>query len=877
MAHSVLRSRRAHRLVFAALSASAAFLPGVAWAQCVNTPTSGTTVSIACTGTAAAFSNTAASGVTVTVASGATVSAPLVIGTALASTGNVLNNSGSISGTGAAFTVQFGNGATINNGTSSLHTASITATGATTGAGAISLGNNGTVNNYGTLTAMAGTPAVQFGSAGTFNNDASATAAVSGNIVFGTTNGPAISTFNNYNTAYGITGSVLATGNVLVNNAGLWTGNFTQTTVGNSNTATVINGTSSGSQTGITFTGVLATQDPTALTNYATMYLYSGSAIGSATTGSTVVNNGTLTIGSPTASAALTINGNFTQNSGATLNMLVLPSGASVATAGTNFSQLNSVGGSMSLNGTLALNITPGFYATGSIYQLLTATNGITGNFSQIVGANLPFITFAPVGGSYTTGTTTITTTTVATTSGTTTTTTTTAIGVPGAVVGTTTTTVGSTTTTVTTVATGLITPSGSAGIVTTSGAAHSYEFQVQRTGSYYHGLTTGGVAPGSVVNNNELAIAGGNILTGGVNLHNGGLYQLVTTANSLVSTDPTNDVINFVGEVDVLTIAQAQAFLDSISPEGYLAYKAALHDQANAFTRSVALRMDDQNSTHDEDGWWFNTQGEFDITSKAGSTSGYRSSDHIIGMLGGYDFSGPHHVFGLAMNLSWDALSYAPGSMSGTNRDIAFDAYGAYDLGPLVFSGQLAYNLGHMGATKTINLGTVTRTAHGSASENLLKATGTVGLNVLTGDFKLQPFVGIEYANGSISGFTESSAAGLTASDLTVARMSANRTDLVAGVSFARSTGAWRPYVRVAYRNQVGTGTGDTISAYFNADPTSSFTVTGLPEARHEIDANAGVNWVFDDAGALFAGVQGTSRTGRTTVGLNIGVRLEF
>ena len=95
--------------------------------------------------------------------------------------------------------------------------------------------------------------------------------------------------------------------------------------------------------------------------------------------------------------------------------------------------------------------------------------------------------------------------------------------------------------------------------------------------------------------------------------------------------------------------------------------------------------------------------------------------------------------------------------------------------------------------------------------------------------------------------------------------------------MNFSRSTGTFRPYLRVAYRNQIGSGGGNTVSAYFNADPSTAFTVTGVAEARHEIDANAGVNWVFDDAGALFAGVQATTRTAHTSVGVNLGVRLEF
>ena len=878
MAHTVFRSRRAHRLVITALSASAACIPGVAWAQCVA---SGSTVN--CTGASPAYSNTAASGVTVSVASSATVAAPLVIGTASGATGDVLNNLGTISGSGTTFTVQFGNGATINNGSASSTAGTITSSGTTTGTGAILVGNNSVVNNYGTLSATAGTPAVQFGAAGTFNNEASAPAAVSGNIVFGATDGPATSTFNNLNTTVGFAGSVQANGAVTVNNAGLWTGNFTQSTDGTNNVVTFVNGvaptvgTPHPNETGMIFTGVFGTQDQTNLTNYGTMYLYpypSGSAvsaIGNTHSTSTVVNNGTLYIGSGAAPALININGNFTQNAGGTLNMIILPSGASVASAGGTYSQLNAVGGSISLGGTLALNITPGYYTTGSVYNLLVADNGITGQFSSITGGNLPFISFLPVGctaGTCAQSTTEITTTT--TTNGVTTTTMTTAA--PGTPLGTTTTTTSGTTTTVTTTATGVLTPTGSVGIVNTgNGTQQAYEFAVTRPYTYHDALVNAGIgATPSVVTTNQLAIAKGLMPT----LTTG----LVAQANSAIAANNlTDDSIAFLGQIDVLSIAEAQAFLDSVSPEGYLAYKTALHDQANAFTRSIALRMDDQNSPHDEDGWWFAGQGEYELDSRANTASGYRSKDNLLGFVGGYDFSGPHHVYGLAMNVSWDALSYAPGSLKGHNRDIAWAAYGAYDLGPLVFSGQFAYNWGHLGATKTISLGTVTRSEHASASEHLFKATGTVGVNVVTGDFKLQPFVSIEYANGDVAGFTETSAAGTNASNLTVAAMSANRTDVLAGLNFSRSTGTFRPYLRVAYRNQIGSGGGNTVSAYFNADPSTAFTVTGVAEARHEIDANAGVNWVFDDAGALFAGVQATTRTAHTSVGVNLGVRLEF
>ena len=283
---------------------------------------------------------------------------------------------------------------------------------------------------------------------------------------------------------------------------------------------------------------------------------------------------------------------------------------------------------------------------------------------------------------------------------------------------------------------------------------------------------------------------------------------------------------------------------------------------------------MTDQNSQHPEDGWWFNTQGEYETLSNAPQTQGYRTRDNLLGFVGGYDFSGPHHVYGVAMNLSWDALSYAPGTMTGHNRDIAFAAYAGTNLGPLHFSGQVAYNLGHLGANKTITLGTVTRSAHGGASEGLLKATANVGVQFVAAGYKIEPFVGVDVAHGSVHSFTETNA---SSADLTVNSINANRNDLLAGLSVARAAGTFRPYLRAVYRSQFGSGGGDVVSAYFNGDPTTTFSVTGVPEGRHELDANSGVNWVFDDAGSLFVGYQGTFRSGHHSNGLNFGVRLEF
>ena len=56
----------------------------------------------------------------------------------------------------------------------------------------------------------------------------------------------------------------------------------------------------------------------------------------------------------------------------------------------------------------------------------------------------------------------------------------------------------------------------------------------------------------------------------------------------------------------------------------------------------------------------------------------------------------------------------------------------------------------------------------------------------------------------GSISAFTEANAG---AADLSVGRIRANRTDLLAGATVTTPSGGLRPYLRTAYRSQIGSG----------------------------------------------------------------------
>jgi uncharacterized protein with beta-barrel porin domain len=735
-------------------------LPAAALADCVADATGQV---VTCTGTPTGYTN-ATPGLAVSVTSGTTVSGPIIIG----DTGSV-SNAGSVTGVAGSPTIQLGNnGSVTNNGT-------ISSPGATAGSAGIVLGDYGVVTNNGSLSAVAGTNVLLFGRGGTFNNSATATAAVIGNLSFGPGIGADISTINNYNVTYGISGAISTTGNTSIYNSGLISGNIVQIATGGSVAIT--------NDTGGVFTGAISTGDQTALVNNGTMSIISASAIGSLRLGATsYVNQGTLSVGSSTAPTQLAVYGNFSQGASGILNIGLKGSATGTPAAGTSYSQVYAIGanGSAVLAGTINLMPAAGFYPSGSTYNVVLADQGVTGSFSTITGNTLPFITFVPVG------------------------------------------------------------------VVTISGTQQAYQFQALRSTTYAAVIS-------SVATPNQLAVAAA--------------FNPIVNAANLA---PTGDAATLVGGIDLLTVAQAQTLFDQVSPEGYLGYAAALRDQMNLFNRQVALRLNDQNSRYAEYGWWLNGSGQGNL----GKTKAYASSGTILNIAGGYDFSGPHYVIGAAAGYSSDSLSYPSGSLSGHNNAYTIGAYAGYKLGRLTANAQVDYDLGNFTATKTMTIGSVTRTANASAKDHLFKAIGTLTLDLGNPNLEIAPFVEIDYAKGSINGFTET---GATTADLTVSGFNADRTDVLGGLYVTKKQGKWRPYLRAAYRSELGTGAGSTISAYLNGDPTTAFTVTGTPASRKEVDVDGGLNVFFEDEGVVFLGYQGTYRDGTSAHGINAGIHLEF
>lgn len=762
-----------------AILSSAATLALVSTAAHADCTADSTGLIVTCTGASTGYSNLS-TGVSLTADSTAAITGPVLLGDSA-----TVANSGSLtSSTNTSPLLQVGaSSAIVNGGTIDLSSA-------TGGSPAVLMGDDGIFTNNGTLSASAGTPVIQFGQAGTFVNNSSATAAVTGNILFGPNVSGGTSTLRNYNTAFGIVGNIDSIGNTLIYNDGLLDGLFLQTP--NGGTVTFTNDTAG------TFIGGISTGDTTTLINNGVMSLTSASSIGSARLGvSSFTNNGTLSVGT-TGATELVVDGTFVNGASGILNIALHSNGASAPVAGTSYSQVYAAGasGTATLGGTLNLVATPGFYPTGSVYYVVLADHGITGNFATVNGSSLPFISFVPVG-------------------------------------------------------------------VVDLGTQQAYEVEAERTTTYAQVLASVGTPA-------ELAIATA-------------LQPLVTTANA----DPTSTAATFVGELDLLTVPQMQTLLDQVNPAGYTAYSQALTDQVNLFNRQVMLRMLDPTMPDAPAGIW----GETSYQRQIGSTS-TDGKESLLNFTGGFDLNGPHWLAGIAVGYSSASLRSGTSWLQGHSNAYTFGGYGIFHAGPLVATGQLDYDLGNISTSKTLSLAyTTTTTAATSTTpasttttavntvvtahpgDHLLKASGTVGAQINAGQVSVMPFVGLDYARGAINGFTES---GSIAADLTVDQLNIDRSDVLGGIDITRNTGLFRPYLRAAYRSRIGGSSGSSVSAYFDADPSTAFTVEGDAVARHEVDVDAGVGMVYDD-GMMYVGYQGTIRNGMSEHGVNIGVRVPF
>ncbi|TXH25628.1 MAG: autotransporter domain-containing protein, partial [Elusimicrobia bacterium] len=483
-----------------------------------------------------------------------------------------------------------------------------------------------------------------------------------------------------------------------------------------------------------------------------------GRLSGAGTIVGAVTNSGTLAPGN--SPGILTIDGSLTQTATGTLAIELTPT----AVAGTGYDQVAVIGtpGTATLAGTLALAPSAGLYVAGTTYDIVTATNGITGNFGTVTGATLsPFLSFTATG------------------------------------------------------------------VVTTTSPAQVYRLTVTRT-AYATGL-------GALANPNRVAVANG-------------FQALVAGA--------TGDTATLVINADNSTAAQAAVLFDQLSPEAYGAYATAIQDQGELFTRQVALHLMQPRS---DDGGkariWASGYGQWGNGKNRSYLVG--SDQDITGGTIGVDFASGSLAYGLAAGYSQAKVDFATGTSHGKSKGWQIGGYADYSAGQVSANVQVAYVNGNIDATRTISVGGAVRTASASTDGHLFRVVGTLGYDLGQDGNRIRPFVGVDFSDGQVNSFTET---GANAASLNVNRISANRTDVLAGLDLVFKTGSLTPYARAAYRYRANSKSG-SVTANFAGNAGSAFTVVTETAGRSEVDVDAGLSMAIGKSASASIGYQGAFR----------------
>jgi outer membrane autotransporter protein len=509
---------------------------------------------------------------------------------------------------------------------------------------------------------------------------------------------------------------------------------------------------------------------------------------GTGTVNGAVTNSGTLSPGNG-GIAIFNVNGSYAQTSTGTLAIQLVSAAAPVA--GTHYDQLLVSGtpGTAVLNGTLALSPSSSTltspFVDGATYDVVSASGGISGNFSAITGNVVsPFVTLTPTG------------------------------------------------------------------VVTISGTEQVYRLTVTRT-AFATGLGAGATP-------NQIAVANG-------------FQGLLTGA--------TGDAATLVTAVDNMTVAQAQSFFDQASPEPYGVYATALYHQGELFTRQVALQMHATWNASGHVNVWGRGYGQWG----KGRDDSFRfgSDQDVYGGALGVDYSSGGFTVGAAGGYSHDKVDYALGNSDGHVNSWQLGGYLDYAIGGFDFDLQAAYEHSNVSANRSINVtgvanvASIARNASASTSGHLWRVIGTVGYNAkLTDNITARPFIGLDWSDGRLNSFAE---AGAGAADLTVDDIRVRRTDVVGGLDVgSKATLGLAPYARLAVKYSLERHNNE-VSAFFNGNSATAFTVSAVPLGRIEFDADIGLSYAVNRSFTLFAGYEGTYRKDLHSNGVSAGLRVNF
>ena len=379
--------------------------------------------------------------------------------------------------------------------------------------------------------------------------------------------------------------------------------------------------------------------------------------------------------------------------------------------------------------------------------------------------------------------------------------------------------------------------------IVTIAGTQEAYRLTVDRT-DFSVGIGAGATP-------NQIAVANG-------------FQNLVDGA--------TGDAASLVAAVDIMTADQARLFFDQASPEPYGAYGRALLDQGELFTRQVHLQMHETTNHLPGGNLWGRAYGQWGN----GDNDKFRfgSDQDTWGFAIGGDYQWDNFFIGAAGGWSKDKVDYALGNSDGDSKSWQLGVYGGYRAGEFSADLQVAYINGSIDASRSINVATVVRDASASTDSKMWKVIGTVGYDFNLASMILRPFIGIDWSTGSVDGFVEE---GAGAANLTVEKIDADRTDLMVGIDLAANpNSSLSPYGRLVWRHNLDNQNGG-ITAFFDGNPASAFTISAVTPGDDQIDLDAGLNYAINPSFSIYAGYEGMFREDLTSHGFSAGLRYAF
>jgi hypothetical protein len=279
-------------------------------------------------------------------------------------------------------------------------------------------------------------------------------------------------------------------------------------------------------------------------------------------------------------------------------------------------------------------------------------------------------------------------------------------------------------------------------------------------------------------------------------------------------------------------------AALNALLPISPAADQAIAEQLSNPYTNGVGAR---QRSlllgTPPDAGFNPWLEGSFDLANGSGTNS---FDTHGAGVTAGVDFSDPANGhFGLALGIQQTNITdKAPTPATERGTWYMFSPYMGLKADNIFLNIQLNGGGASFEDTRTVTIGSVTRTANSSPSLTLASGAITGGYIWNTGFLTLMPQVSLNGLDLFSHNYTEQN--GGAGVDLNVSSHSQDTVSVFAGIgagtSFDLFEGRLVPQLLAGYGQALIGGSASSTTAAFAAIPISTFTLAGTAFARSQI-----------------------------------------